>query len=256
MRLKRNLILVTVGAILVGTLFFGGRSWMAAQARLQPVQETAQQQIIDELLKSDSGNIADAVELVTGQHAFMSHDMKPVYKTKMAGVAATTVLRRVLKNDKAEYPNLSMQILDEAAPGSVLVYVLEDGLDIAGIGTLMSTAAKVRGLAGAVIDGGARDVDDIEALNFPVFSRSLTPATSVGRLVSVAKQVPVTCAGVSVRPGDYIMGDRSGVVVVPADKVAKVLEELRGINDKERKMIPIIREQKSMMKALEKYNRY
>jgi regulator of RNase E activity RraA len=212
--------------------------------------------IIAALSKVSTGNIADAVDEVTGHRGFMFHDMKPIFKTKIVGPAATAILRPVLKNDKTDYPNYAIQILDEAAPGSVLVYVLEDGLEIAGIGNLMATAASVRGLAGAVIDGGARDIEEIEAVGFSVFSRSVTPATSVGRYVSVAKQVPVTCAGVLVRPGDYIVGDRDGVVVVPADKVDQVIELTRQYDDKESKMVPIIRQEKSMLKALAKYNRY
>ncbi|HVN83052.1 MAG TPA: RraA family protein [Terriglobia bacterium] len=213
-------------------------------------------EIVAELKKASTGNIADAVDEATGQRGFMVHDMKPVFKTKIAGPAATAVLRPVLKTDKREYPNYALQILDEAPPGSVLVYVLEDGMETAGIGNLMSTTAKVRGLAGAVIDGGARDIDEIEEIGFPVFSRSVTPATSVGRYVSVAKQVPVTCGGVLVRPGDYVVGDVTGVVVIPGEKVAQVVDLLRQYDEKENKMIPIIKEQKSMLKALERYNRY
>jgi 4-hydroxy-4-methyl-2-oxoglutarate aldolase len=213
-------------------------------------------EIIAELKKASTGNIADAVDEATGQRGFMVHDMKPIFKAKIAGPAATAVLRPVLKTDKREYPNYALQILDEATPGSVLVYVLEDGMETAGIGNLMSTTAKVRGLAGAVIDGGARDIDEIEEIGFPVFSRSVTPATSVGRYVSVAKQVPVTCGGVLVRPGDYIVGDVTGVVVIPAERVAQIVELLHQYDEKENKMVPIIKEQKSMLKALERYNRY
>lgn len=114
----------------------------------------AQKEIIDEFKKASTGNVADAVDEATGHRGFMSHDMKPIFRAKIIGPAATAVLRPVLKNDARDYPNYALQILDEAAPGSVLVYVLEDGLETAGIGNLMSTTAKVRGLAGAVIDGG------------------------------------------------------------------------------------------------------
>jgi len=212
--------------------------------------------ITEEFKKVSTGNLADAVDEATGQRGFLYHDMKPIFRTKIVGPAATAILRPVLKSDKREYPNYALQILDEAVPGSVLVYVLEDGLETAGIGNLMSTVAKVRGLAGAVIDGGARDIDEIEEMGFPVFSRSVTPATSVGRYVSVAKQVPVTCAGVLVRPGDYIVGDWTGVVVVPAEKAAQVVELIRQYDEKESKMVPIIKDTKSMLKALERYNRY
>lgn len=240
------------------SLFFGlacvdsGESPKAAPAGQGPSQKT----IVDQLMKVSTGNVADAVDEATGQRGFMYHDMKPVFKTKIVGPAATAVLRRVLKNDKTEYPNFQLQILDEAPAGSVLVYVLEDGLETAGIGNLMSTTARARGLAGAVIDGGARDVEEIEEIGFPVFSRSLSPATTVGRYVSVAKQVPVVCAGVLVRPGDYIVGDRTGVVVIPKEKITQVLDLVRQYDEKESKMVPIIKETKSMLKALEKYGRY
>ena len=254
MRKYRTILSVVVIALAAGFLAFNGRQ--AGQTRPLQAVQTEQSRIVQDLLKSDCGNISDAVDEVTGHRGFMHHDMKPVFKTRIAGPAVTVVLRPVLKNDKTEYPNYNIQVLDEAPPGSVLVYVLEDGMEIAGIGNLMATTAKVRGLAGAVIDGGARDTEDIERLQFPVFSRSITPATSVGRLVAVAKQVPVVCAGVEVRPGDYIVADRDGVVVVPSDKVQRVLEAVKAYDEKESKMIPIIRQEKSMLKALAKYNRY
>ncbi len=254
MRKYRIALTVVAIAFGVGLICLFGRP--SGQAVPLQTEQPDQSRIVQQLLKSDCGNISDAVDEVTGHRGFMYHDMRPVYKARIAGPAVTVVLRPVLKSDKTEYPNCNIQVLDEAAPGSVIVYVLEDGLEIAGIGNLMATTAKVRGLAGAVIDGGARDTEDIERLQFPVFSRSITPATSVGRLVAVAKQVPVMCAGVLVRPGDYIVADRDGVVVVPSDKVERVLQAVKAYDEKEAKMIPIIRQEKSMLKALAKYNRY
>ena len=78
----------------------------------------------------------------------------------------------------------------------------------------------------------------------------------VGRFISTAMQVPVRCGGVLVRPGDYIVGDSDGVVVVPMDKVGEVLELIHEYDNKESKMIPLIKETKSMLKALAKYGRY
>jgi regulator of RNase E activity RraA len=206
--------------------------------------------------KASTGNVADAVDEATGLRGFMSADMKPVFKAKVAGPAVTIQLRRALRSDTRPWPNLQIQALDEAAPGSVLVEVLEDGLDIAGVGNLMATTARVRGLAGMVIDGGARDIEELEEIGFPVWSRSQTPATSVGRYVPVAKNAPVVCGGVAVRPGDWIVADRTGVVVVPQEALPRVVELLRQYDEKETKMVPLIRETKSMGKALEKYNRY
>src|SRR5207237_1666982 len=135
--------------------------------------------------------------------------------------------QRALRTDKRDWPNLQIQTLDEAPPGSVMVEVLEDGLETAGVGNLMATTGKVRGLAGMVIDGGARDIEELEEIGFPVWSRSQTPATSVGRYVPVARNVPVTCAGVLVRPDDWIVADKTGVVVVRKGSIPQVAALLR-----------------------------
>ena len=124
------------------------------------------------------------------------------------------------------------------------------------MGNLMGTTAKVRGLAGAIIDGAVRDITELRRLQFPVWSRRVSPATSVGRMISVDKQIPVKCGEIMVSPGDYIVADADGVVVVPANAAESVVELLKRYDDKESKMIPIIEKEKSMLKALEQYNRY
>ena len=88
-------------------------------------------------------------------------------------------MRLARTNDKHVYPPYHLQILDEAAPGSVLIYVMRDWLDIAAIGHLMAAAAKIRGLEGYVIDGAVRDITAIREVQFPVFARRVSPARSV-----------------------------------------------------------------------------
>ena len=228
----------------------------AQQAPAAAEPEPAPAEILETFNRASTGNVADAVDEATGVRGFMGRDMKPVFPAKVIGPAVTVLLQRTLRTDRRERPNLQIQALDEAPAGSVIVEVLEDGLDTAGIGNLMATTAKVRGLAGMIIDGGARDVEELEQIGFPVWSRSQTPATSVGRYVPVAKNVPVMCGGVQVRPGDWIVADRTGVVVVPREALGQVVTLLRQYDEKETKMVPLIKETKSMGKALEKYNRY
>jgi regulator of RNase E activity RraA len=228
-------------------------------ALVQPVSAAMPpEEIVAALRKPENstGNIADAVEEATGARGWMSADMKPILDAKIVGRAWTALLRPVLRTDERKYPNYALQILDEAPAGSVLVYVLEGAPEIAGTGNLMATTAKVRGLEATIIDGAVRDVAEIKRIGYPVFARRISPATSVGRLVGVAKQVPVRCAEVVVHPGDYVVGDTDGVVVVPQGAADKVVELLRQYDDKESKMIPIIQREKSMLKALEIYNRY
>jgi 4-hydroxy-4-methyl-2-oxoglutarate aldolase len=221
-------------------------------------QALTPEQIITALQRPENstGNIADAVEEATGARGWMSADVKPIYDARIVGRAATALMRPVLKNDNRKYQNHILDILDEAPAGSVLVYVMEDGLEIAAMGNLMGTTAKVRGLAGAVIDGAVRDITELRRLQFPVWSRRVSPATSVGRMISVDKQIPVRCGEIMVHPGDYIVADADGVVVVPAASAAAVVDLLKKYDEKESKMIPIIEREKSMRKALEQYNRY
>lgn len=220
--------------------------------------EMTPDQIVSALKKpqNSTGNIADAVETVTGGRGWMNPDMKPLYDAKIVGRAATALMRPALTNDKRKYPPYHLQILDEAAPGSVLIYVMQDGLDIAAIGNLMATTAQIRGLEGVVVDGAVRDVTAIREMQFPVFTRRISPATSVGRMVAIGKQIPVMCGGVMVNPGDYIVGDPDGVVVVPAAAAEQVIALLADYDDKETKMMPIIQREKSILKAIEIYNRY
>ena len=245
-----------LAAAVLGLPAFSATAPQAAAPPTAPAAAPTQAEIMETFGKASTGNVADAVDEATGLRGFMARDMKPVFKAKVIGPAVTVLLRKALRNDKRDWPNLQIQTLDEAPPGSVMVEVLEDGLDIAGVGNLMATTAKVRGLAGMVIDGGARDIEELEEIGFPVWSRSQTPATSVGRYVPVARNVPVSCGGVLVRNGDWIVADRTGVVVVPVESLPQVLKLLRQYDDKETRMVPLIKETKSMGKALEKFNRY
>ncbi len=216
--------------------------------------ESNETEIISALQQSTTASVSDAIDDIIGQRGFMRHDMRPLFKMKIVGRAATVQLKPALR--PGDGINYGLKALDEAAPGSVMVYVLEDGLEIAGIGELMATTAQVRGLAGAVIDGAARDVDEITRMGFPVFCRGISPASIIGRHISVAAQVPVMCAGILVRPGDYVMGDMDGVVVVPLEHVQRITELALEFDAKELKMREMIRETKSIRKAMETYGRY
>ena len=210
--------------------------------------------IVATLQRTTVASVSDAIDDVIGQRGFMRTDMRPLFKSKIVGRAATVQLKPAVR--PGDGINYGLKLLDEAAPGSVLVYVLDDGFEVAGIGELMATTAQVRGIVGAVIDGGARDVDEITRMGFPVFCRSISPASIIGRHISVAAQVPVMCAGILVRPEDYIMGDMDGVVVIPFEQAQKIAALALEFDAKEIKMREMIRETKSIRKAMETYGRY
>lgn len=202
-------------------------------------------------------SVSDAVELVTGKNGTMRHDMKLVTGKPMVGRAVTSLAKPA--PPEGATPALatkhSVEMIDAANPGEVGVIVMEGTLDIAAMGNLMGTAAVVRGMAGMVLDGAIRDVWDIRRMGLTVYARSSTPRTAVGHYATVARNVPVECAGVTVRPGDIMVGDEDGVVVVPQERAQEVLKKAQEIDDRERGMFPFIREHKTIRKAIELFGR-
>jgi 4-hydroxy-4-methyl-2-oxoglutarate aldolase len=111
-------------------------------------------------------------------------------------------------------------------PGDVMVLTSYALNPSAVWGKLVTTCARARGVAGAIIDGCARDTADIRAAHFPVWTRFISPRGST-RQGPGCINVPVMCGGVRVNPGDLILADDDGIVVVPADRIALVLEKAK-----------------------------
>jgi len=207
--------------------------------------------------RSTVASVSDAVDQVIGKRGYLAHDMRPYVSGAFVGRAVTALVKAAPPEQAT--PALavkhSVEMIDSANPGDVGVIVMENSLDVAAIGGLMGTAAKSRGMAGMVLDGAVRDLAELRALGLPVYARSVSPATAVGRYASVSKQVPVECAGVSIAPGDIIVAGEDGVVVVPKDRAADVLKRSQEIDARESKMVPFIKQYRSLQKAIEVFNR-
>jgi 4-hydroxy-4-methyl-2-oxoglutarate aldolase len=131
--------------------------------------------------------------------------------------------------------------LAEAPAGCVLVIATEGDAAHAFWGEITTEAAVARGIAGLVIDAAARDTEAIRGGGFPVFAAGVAvPGT--GKKWSGVLQEPVELAGVTVRPGDWIVGDDDGVVVVPAGAAEKVIELAQARVEKEARIIERLRE--------------
>lgn len=142
----------------------------------------------------------------------------------MVGRARTALFMDVYAVTPGENPYaLEMALIDSLKPGEIPVFACGASGRIAPWGELLSTAAKVRGAAGALMDGGVRDIKAIRAMTFPVFHGGIAPLDSKGRGIVKAIDVPIECAGVAVAPGDLVFGDADGVVVVPQAVEAEVL---------------------------------
>jgi regulator of RNase E activity RraA len=219
--------------------------------------ETAGDPLVAGFKSTYPASVSDAVELVTGKNGTMRYDMKLMTGANLAG-RAVTALARPAPADQATTAlatKHSVEMIDDAKPGEVGVIVMEGSLDIAAMGNLMATAAVERGMAGMVLDGAIRDLWDVRRMGLTVYARSKSPRTAVGHYATVARNVPVECAGVAVRPGDIIVGDEDGVVVVPQERAAEVLKRAQEIDQQESGMFPFIREFKSLSKAIAKFKR-
>jgi 4-hydroxy-4-methyl-2-oxoglutarate aldolase len=207
--------------------------------------------------KATVASVSDAVDQIVGTRGYLAHDMRPYVAGAFVGRAATALVRPA-PPEKAT-PALAVQhsvaMIDAANPGDVGVIVMEGSLDVAAIGGLMGTAAKARGMAGMVLDGAVRDIAELRALNLPTYARSASPATAVSRYASVANQIPVECAGVTIHPGDIIVAGEDGVVVVPGGRAKEVLQRSQEIDQREIKMVPFIKRERSLTKAIAVFNR-
>ncbi len=201
-------------------------------------------------------SVSDAIEqLYGGQRAYMSHDMRPRAPTKFAGPAVTVLLKKEEHKEGAAASNGMLDAIDAAAPGSVYVMVLENGADYAGIGGLMVTAMKYRGLAGAVVDGSVRDTPQIRKLQFPVFSRGIVPSTTINHFRVAGVNIPVMCAGVQVHAGDIVVADEDGVAVVPKARAEEILKKAQELDNTEHRMYPFIEKFRSIREAVKQFGR-
>jgi 4-hydroxy-4-methyl-2-oxoglutarate aldolase len=233
--------------------------WVAALAVLALAVWLMAQPAGDPLLEGyrtvEVASVSDAMEQLYGQRNYMSHEMRPLATSKFAGPAVTVLLKKEEHKEGSKASEGMLDAIDNAKPGSVYVMVLEDGADYAGIGALMATAMKYRGLAGAVIDGSVRDTPQIHRLQFPVFSRGVVPSTTINHYRVAGVNVAVTCAGARVAPGDIVAADEDGVAVVPRAHAEEVLKKAQALDDTEHSMLPFIEKYKSIKEAVAKFGR-
>ncbi|TKG70526.1 RraA family protein [Prauserella endophytica] len=168
--------------------------------------------------------IADALDHL-GLPGVLAPGLRSHVAARIAGPAVTVVYERATERRQPEH---TFEAVDTAAPGSVLVLAAGGDTGIAFWGGTLTAAAVHRGLAGAVVDGAVRDTDEIAGHGFPAFARGVALRGPAGRFRSVALNVPVMCAGVTVHPGDFVVAGPDGVLAVPgghADEVARVAAE-------------------------------
>lgn len=167
--------------------------------------------------------VADALDSVGLRDRTMDASMVPLAgPSTVAGRAATLLVVAVDEKPPMPY-KIQFEAVDGLRPGDIMV-VAAPIVHSAFWGELITTRAMEKGCVGTVVDGYCRDLPKIRTRDFGVWGRGTHPADSLGRLDAISWNVPVTCAGVAVDPGDYILCDIDGVVVIPQSMIEQILE--------------------------------
>jgi 4-hydroxy-4-methyl-2-oxoglutarate aldolase len=196
--------------------------------------------LVKELSRFSSATIHEAL----GRYGNLPSSIKPINsKMKVCGPAYTV---KTMPADNV----LLHRAYAYASPGDIIVANCSGFYEAGYWGDLMSLGAKTKGIAGLVIDACVRDADDIEAIGFPVFSRGLcikgTSNYGDGKL-----NEPIMMGDFVVNPGDIIVGDRDGVVVVPKDRLEEAIEKSIARETKEEKVRKQLREGKTSLEIYE-----
>lgn len=174
--------------------------------------------------------VADVLDRLGYRDQTLRADIRPLSPGMVvAGVARTVRTMPAPELAPAEPYKGEMAAVDALGPGDVMVV---SRCDWSFWGELLSTAARYRGCRGVVIDGYTRDTRSIIAMGFPVFCRGIHPADSLGRLDVAEHDVPIHCGDVLVFPGDLVLADDDGVVIVPKavaeQAITRAEEKVRG----------------------------
>jgi regulator of RNase E activity RraA len=250
-KMTRKIVLITILLVLGVTVFV---EYPFAQTQgPAPVADTPAA-LLEGYRHTEVASVSDAIEQLTGHKMYMSHRMRPLFPTKFAGFAVTVLLKKEANEDPGALGGM-LAAIDEGTKDSVYVMKVEDGEDIAGMGGLMGTAMYAREYAGAVIDGGVRDIAYLKKIGFPVYALGIVPSTSIHHYRFGGSNIPITCDGVEVKAGDIVTADQDGVVVVPRAEAAKVLALAQDMDFKEHSMYAWIEKLKSIQEAVKRFGR-
>jgi len=186
-------------------------------------------------MRLGSSVVSDVLDGMGLRRQAMDPGIRPLGDDLSAAGTAFTMLMADQYDDAKDTFTLQFKAIDSLGRDDVMVVCSNGSTRAALWGELLSTAATYRGAAGAVIDGLSRDVGLIRKMGFPVFCRGVRPVSSKGRVVAVDYNCAVEVGGVSVHPGDLVVADLDGVVVVPRDAAEEAVQRGLAVVDSEKK---------------------
>jgi regulator of RNase E activity RraA len=190
--------------------------------------------LLAQLAVLDTATVSDALDacgLPPGQGG-----LRPMWgRPKVAGFAVTVELEPLGGQLNAEHggAHILTGAIARAGPDDVIVVANGGRTDVSSWGGIVSVGAAVRSVRGVITDGACRDVGQARELGFPVFARAQVPVTARGRLRQKSTGEPIVLGDVTVRPGDVVMADEAGVVVIPCERATEVLDAAQRLAGRE-----------------------
>ena len=194
--------------------------------------------LVARLSRVDSCAVSDALDKL-GLPGAVSGLLRLSTERRIAGRVVTVKLDQ---NDgrAASARHLGTTAIESAEAGDVIVIEQRTGIDAAAWGGNLALGARLRGVAGVIVEGPARDVDECRMHDFPVFARAHTARTARGRIVETGTNVPIAVGDIAVSPGDYVVADGSAVVFVARHEIERVLAAAEAIAAQERAMADLL----------------
>jgi regulator of RNase E activity RraA len=146
--------------------------------------------------------------------------------------------------------HLGTTAIEACQAGEIIVVEQRSGIDAGSWGGILSTGARMRGVAGVIADGPVRDVDEARQMDFPVYGRSTTARTARNRIVEVGTDIPVTIGDVTVRPGDYVVADGSAVVFLALADAERIIDAAETIAAREAAMAKALQDGKPITEVM------
>ncbi|HIH88059.1 TPA: RraA family protein [Candidatus Bathyarchaeota archaeon] len=174
--------------------------------------------------KLNSSLLSDVLDGMGIRNQCMAQGIRPAYPGAVVVGRAHTMLMVDLYEPEQDTFKLQLEGIDSLKTDNLMVVASNGSTSAALWGELLSTAAKCRGATGAVIDGLARDIRQIEEMPFPVFAAGIRPISSKGRVIAIGYGCRIKCGGVYVEEGDLVVGDVDGVTVVPDTAIEEAVE--------------------------------
>jgi 4-hydroxy-4-methyl-2-oxoglutarate aldolase len=178
--------------------------------------------VVSRLAQLDSCVVSDAMDKL-GFSGVAAGLNRVATEKKLTGRVLTVKLESA--NGRLAERHLCTAAIEAAGAGDIIVVEHHSRADCAGWGGLLSRAAMVKGIPGVIVDGLCRDIDESRDLGFTVFARGVIPATARGRIIETEFNTPITVGSMTVRPGDWVIADGSGVVFLSQENVEAILAQ-------------------------------